>query len=61
MMTSSAFQSAELAARVVREELAAATAKCERSKHAHLDLAQQYQRQLALVDAVQTSIRGSFG
>jgi hypothetical protein len=51
----------ELASRVAREERAAADAKCERSKHAHLGLAQQYQRKIALVDAVQTAIRLNFG
>jgi len=51
----------ELSSRVFREEQAAADAKCERSRQAHLGLAQQYQRKLALADAVQTSIRISFG
>jgi hypothetical protein len=57
----SALQLDELASCVAREERAAAEAKCERSKHAHLGLAQQYQRKLALMDAVQRSIRISFG
>ena len=51
----------ELAARVAREQQAAAVAKCERSRQAHLSLAQQYRQKLALVDAVQTSFRISFG
>jgi hypothetical protein len=57
----SVFESDELARRVAREEQAAAEAKCERSRQAHLSLAHQYQQKLALVDAVQTSIRISFG
>lgn len=57
----SVFELDELASRVAREEQAAAEAKCERSRQAHLGLAQQYQQKLALVDAVQTSIRISFG
>ena len=56
-----AFELEELASRGAREGQAAADAKCERSKHAHLGLAQQYQQKLALVDAVQTSVRISFG
>jgi hypothetical protein len=51
----------EIASRVGREEQAAAKAKCERSRQAHLGLAQQYQQKLALVDAVKTSLRMSFG
>jgi hypothetical protein len=51
----------EIASRVMREEQAAVRAKCERSRQAHLGLAQQYQQKLALVDAVKTSIRMSFG
>jgi hypothetical protein len=57
----SVIESDELASRVAREEQAAAEAKCERSRQAHIGLAQQYQRKLALVDAVQASIRISFG
>ena len=57
----SVFDSGELTRRVAREEQAAAQAKCERSRQAHLGLAQQYQRKLALVDSVQASIRISFG
>jgi hypothetical protein len=57
----SIFEFDELASRVAREEQAAAEAKCERSRRAHLGLAHQYQRKLALVDAVQTSIRVSLG
>jgi hypothetical protein len=55
------FELNELASRVAREEQAAAEAKCERSREAHLGLAQQYQHKLAQVDAVQTSIRAAFG
>jgi hypothetical protein len=55
------FELNELASRVAREEQAAAEAKCERSREAHLGLAQQYQQRLAQVDAVQTSIRATFG
>jgi hypothetical protein len=50
----------ELACRVAREEQAAAEAKCERSRQAHLGLAEQYQRKLALVDSVQASISTNF-
>jgi hypothetical protein len=57
----SVFEPDELACRVAREERAAAEAKCEKSRQAHLGLAQQYQQKLALVDAVKTSIRISFG
>jgi hypothetical protein len=57
----SVFDPDELAYRVAREERAAAEARCESSKQAHLGLAQQYQRKLALMDAVKTSIRISFG
>ena len=56
-----AFEFDEIAYRVAREEQAAADAKCARSRKAHLGLAQQYQQKLATVDAVQTSIRISFG
>ena len=57
----SIFEPDELACRVAREERAAAEAKCDKSRQAHLGLAQQYQQKLASVDAVQTSIRLSFG
>jgi hypothetical protein len=57
----SVIESDDLARRVAREEQAAAEAKCERSRRAHIGLAQQYQQKLALVDAVQASIRISFG
>jgi hypothetical protein len=56
-----AFDLDELASCLAREKQAAANAKCERSRRAHLGLAQQYERKLALVDAVQASIRISFG
>jgi hypothetical protein len=51
----------EIASRVAREEQAAAVAKCERSRQAHLGLAHQYQQTLASVDAVKTSIRMGSG
>lgn len=57
----SPFDVNELASRVAREQKAAEIAKCERSRHAHLGLAQHYQQKLALADAVETSIRISFG
>jgi hypothetical protein len=46
----------ELTSRVAREQEAAAAAKCERSRQAHLGLAQQYQQKLALVNAEQASM-----
>jgi hypothetical protein len=55
------FELDELSSRVAREEQAAAEAKCERSRQAHLGLAKQYQHKLALVDAVETSMRITFG
>lgn len=40
----------ELSSRIAREERAAAEAKCEKSRQAHLGLAQRYLQQFALVD-----------
>ena len=57
----SVFELAELSSRVAREERAAAEAKCERSRQAHLGLAQQYQHKLDMARAVQTSICTSLG
>jgi hypothetical protein len=57
----SAFGFGVLSSLVAREEQAASAAKCERSRQAHLGLAQQYQRRLELADAVQTSTHISFG
>jgi hypothetical protein len=57
----SLFNADELSSRVAREQHAAAQAKCENSRKAHLGLADQYQQKLALVDAVKTSIRISIG
>jgi hypothetical protein len=55
------FDLEELTSRIAREEQAAAAAKCEKSRQAHLGLAQQYQQKLAATNAVQTSIRIAFG
>lgn len=57
----SVFDFEDFANRVAREERAAAEAKCERSRRAHLGLAQQYRHQLTMRDAVKTSIRMSLG
>jgi hypothetical protein len=58
---STLFNPEELAARVTREKQAAEQAKCDKSRRAHLALADQYQHKLGLVDSVKESIRISFG
>ena len=47
--------------RARREERAAAEAKCEKSRRAHLGLAEQYQLKMAEMDSVNTPLRASFG
>ena len=51
----------ELSSRIAREERAAAEAKCEKSRQAHLGLAQQYLQQFALVDVAKSIGGVSFG
>jgi hypothetical protein len=57
----SLFNSDELSSRVAREQHAAAQAKCENSRRAHLGLAEQYRQKLALVEGIKSSIRINFG
>ena len=51
----------DVAARVAREERAAAEAKCEKSRRAHLGLAERYQQKLDQMNAAMASSRTSFG
>jgi hypothetical protein len=46
---------------VAREREAAARAKCEKARQAHLKLAHQYQHHLASLDAIKASISLTLG